>query len=201
MLSTTMKWNPIPVRIPGSQPPRQGNASQKTGQTLLKRPTVVAPKPDRSDRVELSAKKGESRLKEAYELPEYEYPPADTLWQAVHANNGKQVDALLSQGKLELNATDKNGYTPLAIAVRYSNDAMVKKLLAKGADVNQALLNGKTPLILAARYGRNSILKELLQAPGIQLSRKDNQGKTALAHTHFSNFDARQLLKKAGATE
>jgi hypothetical protein len=54
----------------------------------------------------------------------------------------------------------------------------VKKLLAKGIDVNRRYANDLTVLMWAAGYGRDDVVAVLLAA-GADSSLKDNRGKTA----------------------
>src|SRR5919201_4225820 len=54
------------------------------------------------------------------------------------------------------------GYTPLLIASRNGDAAMIDALLAGGADPNNATTNGTTALMLAAAAGRNDAVKRLL---------------------------------------
>jgi ankyrin repeat protein len=49
----------------------------------------------------------------------------------------KEIEALLKAGE-DIHATDKNGVTPLHIAVRFRSSAAVQTLLRHGARVNQA---------------------------------------------------------------
>src|SRR5437868_5002818 len=51
------------------------------------------------------------------------------------------------------------GYTPLLIASRNGDAAMIEALIAGGADANNATANGTTALMLAAAAGRNDAVK------------------------------------------
>src|SRR5207244_6655205 len=72
------------------------------------------------------------------------------------------------------------GYTPLLVASRNGDAAMVDALLGGGADPNNATANGTTALMLAAAAGRNDAVKVLL-AKGANVNAKENvKGETPL---------------------
>lgn len=73
-----------------------------------------------------------------------------------------------------------NGQTALHKAVLANNVIEVKRLIAKGENVNQQDKLGNTPLHLAAFLGYMDCVKALLNTPNIDLSIKNKQGKTAL---------------------
>ena len=56
--------------------------------------------------------------------------------------------------------------------------AIVRLLLGKGVDPNQAYDNGLTALMWAAGYGRDETVRALLEA-GARADVRDNRGKTA----------------------
>jgi len=49
-----------------------------------------------------------------------------------------------------------------------------------GIDVNRANKDGWTPLFRASFKGRTEVVKLLLAAPGIEIFKKDEEGKSAL---------------------
>src|SRR3954452_5621297 len=72
------------------------------------------------------------------------------------------------------------GYTPLLIASRSGDAAMIDALLAGGADANNATTNGTTALMLASAAGKVDAVKSLL-AKGADVNAKENvKGETAL---------------------
>jgi ankyrin repeat protein len=72
------------------------------------------------------------------------------------------------------------GYTPLLIASRNGDAAMLDALLASGADANNATINGTTALMLASAAGKVDAVK-LLLARGADVNAKENvKGETAL---------------------
>ncbi|MBQ9034552.1 MAG: ankyrin repeat domain-containing protein [Alphaproteobacteria bacterium] len=71
--------------------------------------------------------------------------PIETLATADIAT----INRLLADG-LQVNARDKNGYTPLYYVLKNNpNLAVAKRLIAAGADVNAPMKDGTTPLIIA----------------------------------------------------
>ena len=72
------------------------------------------------------------------------------------------------------------GYTPLLIASRDGDAAMVEALLAGGADANNTTTNGTTALMFAAASGNVDAVKSLL-AKGANVNTKEPvKGETAL---------------------
>jgi hypothetical protein len=104
----------------------------------------------------------------------------------------------------EVNARNKKGMTPLMMAVQFQdkntkksnplNDfrlapvsIMIKTLLRKGADINMVNNNGENVLHIFVKYGQtsphfSSIMRMLLDN-GVDVSVKDNKGRTALELT------------------
>jgi len=55
--------------------------------------------------------------------------------------------------RVDLNAQDKNGWTPLMWAVFFNDEYVVRELLNRGADINACDDNGESVLHLLVRYG------------------------------------------------
>jgi ankyrin repeat protein len=72
-------------------------------------------------------------------------------------NNGAELEAKLSQNK----------NTPLHLAVRNNQEAMVILLIAKGADVNAVTEYGETPLDLGVSKGHDEMVDLLRKHGGI----------------------------------
>jgi|ETN07SMinimDraft_1059922.scaffolds.fasta_scaffold27627_4 ankyrin repeat protein len=112
----------------------------------------------------------------------------------------------LSRGA-DVNAKDKDGFTPLHLAANKGHKEIVKLLIAEGADVNAKDDGGRTPLHGTAYWGRKEIV-ELLIAKGADVNVKievgELKGLTPLdAATHPDNPNASaetaNLLRKHGA--
>jgi uncharacterized protein len=77
----------------------------------------------------------------------------------------------------------------------------VKKLLAKGVDVNEKDIKGRTALMWAAFKGHADVVKELL-ASGADLNAKDNYDYTALKFVDlYRHNEIAEILKESGAIE
>ena len=63
----------------------------------------------------------------------------------------------------DINARDERGFTPLHGAASYGHVAVVRVLLAQGADTNVKARDGQTPLDAASREGHQAIVALLRQ--------------------------------------
>lgn len=91
---------------------------------------------------------------------------------------------VLVEHKANIEARDKNGCSPLHLAVKSGYKGSIREhvrvLIGLGADVNTADSNGSTPLHSAAQLrGFAGIIHELLQA-GARIDQKDEDGRTPL---------------------
>ena len=89
----------------------------------------------------------------------------DPLFKAIRAKDTKEVEKLLSQGKVQLDPPQLSNQVnkPLAFAAAYGNLDIVKLILAKGADINGQVAYGNVPLIKAAEHENKDILKFLIE--------------------------------------
>jgi len=108
------------------------------------------------------------------------------LDMAMHNKDTESTKALI-------NAKDKNGNTPLSLAVSQKNEKEIIKLIELGADVNVKDKNGNTPLSIAVNNKDKKIITTLITT-------KTQDGDTPL-HTAVHNMDAKgvQALVAAGA--
>lgn len=89
--------------------------------------------------------------------------------------------ALLLDAGPSLNARDRDGDSPLILAVRFGREC-VHVLIARGKDVlelNAQNHNGYTALHLAAQHGHSEIVQLLLEA-GADPTTRNNEGRTPL---------------------
>lgn len=98
--------------------------------------------------------------------------------------NNEEVALFLIDKVKDVNYNSGMG-TALMAGVMSGNIAIVKKLIATKADLNQADTYGKTALIYASFFNKNEIAKLLIDA-GADKKLKDSDGKTAL---DFANFN------------
>ncbi len=67
------------------------------------------------------------------------------------------------QGKVNVDARDNDGWTPLSRAAENGNEAVARLLLAIGkVDVDARGNDGRTPLLWAARNGNKAIVQPLV---------------------------------------
>ena len=71
-----------------------------------------------------------------------------------------------------------DGATSLLVASEFGHRAVVRKLLARGANVNVADINSYTPLIRASNFGHVDVVS-LLLAAGANKHHVANTGATA----------------------
>ena len=71
------------------------------------------------------------------------------IYHAVSANCKNVIEILIEHGA-NVNSLDREGRTPLHIAVYYSLEGIVRILLRNGADINAEDNSGQTPLCIAA---------------------------------------------------
>jgi ankyrin repeat protein len=121
--------------------------------------------------------------------------------------NYVSVVELLLDHQANSNTRNRIGVTPLGLAFQSNNEAMVKLLLAHGADVNAIGVNvgdsAAPPMVTAlaytALYGKSE-LAELLLKNKADINTQDEQGMTALHWAVRSNKeDIVRLLLANGA--
>ncbi len=142
------------------------------------------------------------------------------LYLALRANAFEVADALMQDPRLEVDAANPAGETPLMMAALHGLTAWEEKLLARGASVHRpgwspvlyaagspepkalALLldrgapadarspNGTTPLMMAARYGTEAAVQLLLSKGADPTLRNDRQ----LSAADFAKEAGREAL-------
>lgn len=130
-------------------------------------------------------------------LPANSEAMAQALMRAALIGHTAAVHVLLDGGA-DINAIDRNGWTPLMEAVFAGHVETIRALLARGADVNTKDQADWTPLMEAASKGHVEAVMILL-ASGADANAKSNKGWTALKATPKGNTEIIKLLKQAGA--
>jgi ankyrin repeat protein len=117
---------------------------------------------------------------------------------AVVQNRTEIVLDFLKLG-IDVNKTDKNGYTPLMYAIDRNLTGVARGLLKAGADINRVDRYGQTPLIQAANVGRPDMISLLLEA-GADTEIVSLAGDTAMSVAQRKNRNVIiSLLANAGA--
>jgi uncharacterized protein len=122
------------------------------------------------------------------------------LHWAVQKGDVELVQTLLYAGA-NLKATTRiGGYTPLLIASKIGNAAMVETLVGAGADPNGATSNGATGLMLAAQAGNAAAVKLLIEKGADVNAKEKVKGETALTFAAaYGRADVIRVLTAHGA--
>ncbi len=121
-------------------------------------------------------------------------------WAASHGD--VELSRMLLIAGANVRATTRiNGYTPLFLAAREGNAAVVAALLDAGADAKAVSVTGSTPLMLAAGAGNVEAVQRLLDA-GAEVDVKERaRGQTALMFAAaYNRVEVIELLARRGAS-
>jgi uncharacterized protein len=103
-----------------------------------------------------------SLLKQAADVNASQADGMTALHWAAMRNDADLAQTLLYAGANVKATTRINSYTPLLLAAKNGNAAVMQPLLKSGADANLATSNGTTPLMFAAAAGSADAVKILL---------------------------------------
>jgi cytohesin len=106
---------------------------------------------------------------------------ADTLQQAVNANNVSGVKAALAKDPKSVNQADRNGNTPLFISIQRGNATIFKLILDHKPNLAHQDRYGYTALHWATFNNRLEFAKTLIKN-GADIGAKDKNGTTCLQH-------------------
>ncbi len=111
-----------------------------------------------------------------------------------------ELAKMLLYAGANVRATTRLGaYTPLLMAAKNGNTAMIEALTAAGADANTPTTNGATPLMMAAASGQAAAVNALV-AHGADVNATEVKGETALVFAAaFGRTDAIRALTAHGA--
>ncbi|XP_072509043.1 ankyrin repeat domain-containing protein 26-like isoform X2 [Notamacropus eugenii] len=108
------------------------------------------------------------------------------------------ITAKLLRYKIEMEAKNKEGYTPFLLAVTENNQDMVDLFLKNGANVNASDRFDRTALMIAASCDPKGVVSLLLQYD-IDLSCRDTLGWTAEEYAVFSGHSINyELINQYG---
>jgi ankyrin repeat protein len=120
------------------------------------------------------------------------------LFPAAAAGCEDLVGGLLGRGAA-IEARDRLGRTPLALAAKDGRERIVELLLKRGAAIDARAISGATPLFFAAEADRSSVVKYLL-ARGADVRLSGAAGLTPLMAAAFNgNHELVDLFVAEGA--
>ncbi len=181
-----------PKGLPGSHDDRIDVATVETETVPLVKAVATD---DLKEAAALLAKRADANVKNSVEVP--------VLVMAIRRGSIPMVAALLKNGA-DPNVRDLDtDFTPLLEAMRNvtpePKTAIVRLLLAAGADVNAAirneadLLNGLTPLMLATAEESGDLVQLLLDK-GANVHAKTGHGMTALERAKLDGEEGNQAV-------
>lgn len=109
-------------------------------------------------------------------------------------HNRSAICAMLLSMKASTDVRDKEGNSPLHLAVKDNNTQLIKDLIRAKANINALNKEGKTPLF----YATNSIELNLLLNAGAYPDAQDLKGRSALFF--IDSYELAKMLIKRGAT-
>jgi ankyrin repeat protein len=122
------------------------------------------------------------------------------LHWAAQKGDVELTQTLLYAGANVRATTRVGGYTPLLIASRNGNAAVVDALVTAGADPNLATTNGATPLMLASQAGSVAAVEALIKGHADVNAKERVKGETALMiASAYGRADVVRALTAHGA--
>ena len=118
------------------------------------------------------------------------------LMIAIHEGSPKAADLLVALDQVDVNATSPNGESALMLASLKGQEAMVRTLIARGADVNKT---GWTPLHYAASGGHVGIMKLLFEHHAFVDPESPNGTTPLMMAAQYGNAATVKLLLDEGA--
>jgi uncharacterized protein len=139
-------------------------------------------------------------LKQAADVNAAQGDGMTALHWAAMKNDADLAQTLLYAGANVRATTRIGNYTPLLLAAKNGNAAVMEPLLGNGADVNAATANGTTPLMFAAASGNTDAVKLLLDKGAKINAVEETRGLNAAMFAAADNrADVLTLLAKRGA--
>ncbi len=118
------------------------------------------------------------------------------LMVAIHEGSPKVGDLLVSLDQVDVNIISPSGESALMLASIKGQEAMVRKLINRGADVNKT---GWTPLHYAASGGHVGIMKLLFEHHAFVDPESPNGTTPLMMAAQYGNAAAVKLLLEEGA--
>ncbi|EAY03967.1 hypothetical protein TVAG_314970 [Trichomonas vaginalis G3] len=133
---------------------------------------------------------------------QYVYAPGEepTLFNAAKVKNPAFAQHLISMGQ-NVNAVNKDGFTPLQICIINKNTEVANLLIEHGADINYKNQDDDTPIHIAAKSNAVEIAKILIEK-GAKLDEVNKLRQTPLKAAIFNkSSEIVDLLLKHGAKD
>lgn len=118
------------------------------------------------------------------------------LFLALREDSLKAAEALIDWPKTRVESRTADDESPLMIAALKGHTELVKKLIARGADVNKT---GWTPLHYAATHGHLAIISLLLEQHAYIDAESPNGTTPLMMAAHYGTPEAVKLLLEQGA--
>jgi len=131
------------------------------------------------DLVKAIHKKSPKLAKEIVTIPNTMYYSGNALHAAVETGELKVVKYLVEEVKVDVNAKNLVGYTPLHAAAMHGFDKIIALLCANGANPNLQDVDGMAALSMAASENKIAAARELAKY-GADINVINNNGNTAL---------------------
>ena len=122
------------------------------------------------------------------------------LIEVVKNNDINRVNSILNNGKENINAKDRDGWTALIWASCKGYLEIVKYLVENGADIDAKDNEGWSALMEASYEGHLKVVKYLVEKGIDRVNVKDNDGWTALMRASWRGYlEIVQYLVEIGA--
>jgi hypothetical protein len=118
------------------------------------------------------------------------------LYLALRAESLEAAAALLAHPRIEVDAVNPAGETPLMMAALRGQLDMARQLMEKGATINRA---GWTPLHYAASGPEPRLVRLLLDKGAVIDARSPNGSTPLMMAARYGAIDAADLLRERGA--
>jgi ankyrin repeat protein len=139
-------------------------------------------------------------LKQAADVNAAQADGMTALHWAAMRNDAELAQTLLYAGANVKATTRINAYTPLLLAAKNGNAAVMAPLVKAGADINAPTSNGTTPLMYSAAAGSTEAVTTLLDAGAKVNATETYRGLTAIMFAAAADrTDVVNILAKHGA--